>query len=30
LISTWLAPIIVWVAVFWTMLAVISILLGES
>jgi len=30
LISTWLAPIIVWVAVFWTMLAVVSILLGES
>jgi len=30
LISTWLAPIIVWAAVFWTMLAVVSILLGES
>jgi type II secretory pathway component PulJ len=29
-ISAWLAPIIVWVAVFWTMLAVVSILLGES
>jgi type II secretory pathway component PulJ len=29
-ISTWLAPIIVWVAVFLTMLAVVSILLGES
>jgi type II secretory pathway component PulJ len=29
-ISTWLAPIIVWVAVFWTLLAVVSILLGES
>jgi hypothetical protein len=30
LISAWLAPIIVWAAVFWTMLAVVSILLGES
>jgi hypothetical protein len=30
LIGTWLAPIIVWAAVFWTMLAVVSILLGES
>jgi hypothetical protein len=28
--SDWLAPIIVWAAVIWTMLAVVSILLGES
>ena len=30
LISAWLAPIIVWAAVFWTMLAAVSILLAES
>lgn len=30
LITEWLAPIIVWAAVIWTMLAVVSILLGES
>jgi hypothetical protein len=28
--SDWLAPIIVWAAVIWTMMAVVSILLGES
>lgn len=30
LITEWLAPIIVWAAVFSTMLAIVSILLGES
>ena len=29
-ITEWLAPIIVWAAVFSTMLAIVSILLGES
>ena len=29
-ISDWLAPIIVWVAVIWTTLAVLSILLGDN
>lgn len=29
-ISHWLAPIVVWAAVIWTTLAVVSILLGEN
>jgi hypothetical protein len=29
-ISDWLAPMIVWAAVIWTTLAVVSILLGEN
>jgi hypothetical protein len=29
-ISDWLAPMIVWAAVIWTTLAVVSILLGED
>lgn len=30
LITEWLAPIIVWAAVIWTMLAAVSILFGED
>ena len=29
-VSDWLAPVIVWAAVVWTVLAVISILLGDN
>ena len=29
-ISDWLAPMVVWAAVIWTTLAVVSILLGEN
>lgn len=29
-IADWLAPLVVWSAVIWTLLAVVSILLGEN